>query len=468
VKLTLVPRRHTRGTSQDRRSWARIIGATGAALAVGASTFALTTPADALDMAKVGPVDATTGFPSFYTDNSGLSLAQCIDGSANCGGATATSDGAGGPGIAVAGDGEGFYWSADVTLNSPRGSLHIILAHEGAWATPTQRIVFDRTRVRGSLSQPGAYKLLTPYGTTRIAVGADGVVNQTADPGCGVTAGGACSARMTNWLRSVNAPTGYLGDGVSATLFTGSSLRNEFVLQAPNGAVIGRQKRAILLGKLAPGPAALLSSNTVDFGNTAKVAHRSVGLKNQGDAPLALQGITVAGSKTIKVDPTGCAAPGRASLASGASCAVNLTYTPGKLTSSKATLVINDNSTAGSHRVPVAAMTSSEFSAANAVRFQPAKVGTSSKTRRVVVTNTGVLPLKVKGISINGSGARSFERRAGQAPVCAKGSTVRPHASCALYVAFAPKSFGAKTANLTVRTNAASSPDAVRLSGRGR
>jgi hypothetical protein len=210
----------------------------------------------------------------------------------------------------------------------------------------------------------------------------------------------------------------------------------------------------------------VLSSNAVNFGNTTKVVHRSVGLKNQGTAPLTLQSITVPGANTIKVDPTGCAA--QASLASGASCAVNLTYRPGKLQTSKATLVINDNSTAGVHRVPVVAATSSEFSAPNALRFNAAKVGSSSNTRRVVVTNTGVQPLRVKGISITGSGARSFQRRSGQAPACAKGSVVRPRASCALYVGFAPKSFGAKTANLSVRTNAPSSPDVVRLTGRGR
>jgi len=467
VELTTVPGRNTRGTRQGHtRSWGRLVGAVGAALAVGASTIALTTPADALDTANTGPIDAATQFPSFYTDNSGLSLQPCIDGSANCGSATAADDGAGGPGIAVAPDGEGFYWMATATVNSPRGSIDVEFAHEGAWATATQPIVFDRTRIRGDLT-PGRYTLLTPYGRTRFSAVGTGQrnVNLTQDPTCGLPAG-ACVAKMTNWLASTSAPTGYLGDSVSATPVTGSALRNELVLLNANGAVIGRTKRFVVMGKLAAGPAAMLSSNAVDFGNTAKVAHRRVALKNQGTQPLNLQSITATGANTIKVDPTGCAA--RASLASGASCSVNLTYTPGRLKASKATLVINDNTTAGLHRVPVTAMTSSEFSAQRAVRFKPIKVGSTSNTRRVVVTNSGVQPLRINGISINGSGARSFDRRTGKAPVCTKGSVVRPRASCALYVRFAPKTFGAKAANLSVRTNAASSPDAVRLSGRGR
>jgi len=471
VKLTTVPRRDTREAHQRQaRSWARRTGAVGAVLALGAASIALTVPAGATDTAHTGPaVTALGGFPAYYTDDSGISVQPCVDASANCGGATALDDGAGGPGMAVAGDGEGFYWSADATLNTPRGSLQVITAQEAAWASPTQPIVFDRLRVRGHLNQSGTYTLLTPYGTKKFEAGP--VADQrnvfdTEDLSCAMTVGGACAGHVTNWLRAVNAPVGFLGDSASATQFTGGTVRNEFVLKAPNGAVIGRTPRAIIMGKLADGPAALLSAGSVDFGNSAKLTRRTFTLTNQGTAALTLQSITVAGANTIKVAPTGCG--GRASLAAGADCAVNLLYRPGARKVSNATLVINDDTIAGVHRIPVKAQTSSEFSARSAVNFKAVKVGSSSNTRRVVVTNTGVKPLKVKGIAINGSGARSFERRSGRAPVCTKGVVVKPRKACALYVGFAPKTFGAKNATLTVRTNAASSPDVVRLSGRGR
>ena len=471
MKLTTVPRRNTQETRQGHvRSWARLIGATGAALAMGAASLALTAPAGATDTAHTGPaVAALGGFPAYYTDDSGISVQPCVDASANCGGATAIDDGAGGPGMAVAGDGEGFYWTADATLNTPRGSLQVIMAQEAAWASPTQPIVFDRLRVRGHLSQSGIYTLLTPYGSKKFEAGPVAEqrnVFDTEDLSCAMTVGGGCAGHVTNWLRAVNAPVGFLGDSASATRFTGGTVRNEFVLKAPNGAVIGRTPRAIIMGKLAAGPAALLSADSVDFGNTAKLGRRTVTLTNQSTDALTLQSITVAGANTISVAKTGCA--GRASLASGASCAVNLVYRPGARKVSNATLVINDDTIAGVHRIPAKAMTSSEFSARRAVSFKTVKVGSSSNTHRVVVTNTGVKPLKVKGIAISGSGARSFERRVGRAPVCTKGAVVKPRKACALYVGFAPKTFGAKTANLTVRTNAASSPDVVKLSGRGR
>ena len=325
-----------------------------AVLAVGVATLAVTGPAEGLNTRKIGGPDAT-GFPSHYTDNFGTSLQLCIDGSVRCGGATALDDGAGGPGVSVAPDGEGFYWMATATLRTPRGTIDVEFAHEAAWANATRRIVFDRTRIRGHMRQ-GRYTLLTPYGVTRFsAVGNDQRnVNLTRDPGCAQTpgAGARCSAKMTNWLRSTRAPRGFLGNGVTPTTVKGGTERNDLILLA-GGKKIGRTARFVITGQLADGPAALLSRDSVDFGKTAKVAHRSIMLRNRGNAPLALQGIRMAGAKTIKVNRTGCAA--RASLAPGASCPIDLTYRPGRLNRVSGALLINDNTIAGAHRVRVKA-----------------------------------------------------------------------------------------------------------------
>jgi hypothetical protein len=469
VELNTVPG-SARETHQGRRSWTRLVGTTLAALAVGAASLALTAPAQGLNSAKTGDVDAANGgFPAYYTDDAGISLQPCIDGLAACGGATAADDGAGGPGMGAAPDGEGFYWSAEADLQTARGSLLVIMAQEAAWLSDTQPVVFDRLRVRGHLNRSGTYTLLTPYGSKKFEAGPVAEqrnVFDTEDLDCAMTAGGPCAGHITNWLRAVNAPAGYLGDAATPRRVTGGTVRNEVVLKSPAGKVLGRTKLFTVMGKLADGPAAVLGANSVDFGNTKAVTRRSITLKNAGNASLALQGLRVAGARTIKVAPTGCAA--RTSLGAGASCAVNLVYRPGRSKVSAGTLVVDDNTIAGLHRVPVTAMTSSVFSAQPRVQFTRLKVGSESHARRVVVTNTGVLPLKVKGVSITGHDARSFDRRSGQGPLCVKGARVKPGKACALYVAFAPKTFGVKTASLNVRTNAASSPDSVRLSGRGR
>ena len=342
-----------------RRTPARLVGTALAALAMGVATLAVTGPAQGLNTARTGPADAANGgFPAHYTDDFGISLEPCIDGTARCGGATATDDGAGGPGMAVAGDGEGFYWSATANVRSPRGNLLVIFAHEAAWADPVTPIVFDRTRIRGDL-RPGKYTLLTPYGQMKFSAVGLGArnVNETQDLGCAQAPGATatCSAKMTNWLHAVGAPVGYLGNSASFTEVRGGTFRNNLVLLDGKGQKLGSSARFQVVGKIAANePAAMLSTGAVMFGHTAKVVKRTVMLKNQGTAPLSLQGISVAGAKTFTVSPTGCAA--RTSLASGANCPINITYRPGLRRPTSARLLINDDTIAGIHRVPLKAL----------------------------------------------------------------------------------------------------------------
>jgi hypothetical protein len=333
---------------------ARLAGTIVAALAVGVSTLAVNGPAQGLNLNKIGGPDADHGFPTHYTDDFGVSLTACVDGTARCGGATATDDGAGGPGLGVSPDGEGFYWIATASVNTPRGTIDVEFAHEGAWASATQRIVFDRTRIRGRL-RPGNYTLLTPYGRTRFAAEGTGQrnVNLTQDPTCAMAPGTnqRCSAKMTNWLRAKGAPLGYLGNGVTPTEVTGGPVRNNLVLIAPNGKAIGRTARFVITGKLTDGPAAVLSTMKVEFGKTSKVVKRTVRLRNQGTSRLLLQGVTLKGAKTLKLTRNGCVT--RPSLGPGKVCKVNLTYRPNLKRRSTARLVIDDNTIAGIHRVPV-------------------------------------------------------------------------------------------------------------------
>ena len=254
-------------------------------------------------------------------------------------------------------DGEGFYWMAVATVSTPRGNVDVEFAHEGAWASATQKIVFDRTRIRGNL-RAGNYTLLTPYGRTRFSAVGTGqrTVNLTQDPTCAQASGAnaRCSAKMTNWLWSTAAPVGYLGNGARMATVKGGTLRNNLVLLNSKGQKIGSTARFAITGKLVDGGAPLLSAGAVTFGHTPKVVNRSVMLKNQGNGPLSLQGISLAGAKTFTLRPTGCAA--RASLASGASCPINITYRPGLHRPTSARLLINDDTVAGIHRVPVSAL----------------------------------------------------------------------------------------------------------------
>jgi hypothetical protein len=453
------PGRSPRSFQGRRVPWARLAHV-GSALALGAALLAVTSPAGAIDTGHTGEPDAR-GFPQYYTDDAGLSLDICEDGTANCLGATDAD--------LVPPEGEAFYWMATAELPSTRGTLSVEFALEAAFGELGEPIVFDRLRVRGDLTRAGTYTLLHPYGRTALEAGPPTQqrnVNLTEDLDCALTQGGACGGHIDSFLRSTTPQVGYLGGGDVATVVTGGTVRNELVLRAPNGAVIGRTNQFAVLGKLEPAnPAAVLSTNAVDFGNTRVARQRTVRIRNLGDAPLTFSGIRVVGAQTITVSPSSTCTTAN-TVASGGTCRVDLAYRPGARRVSTANLVVDDDTIAGTHRVALQAMTASEVSSRRRVHFRTRRVGTESRSQRIVVENTGVLPLRFRSVAL--ANTVQFERRTGQAPVCSRTRAVRPNGVCAIYVGFTPRSFGLKTTTLTIRSNAANSPTVISLDGRGR
>jgi hypothetical protein len=192
------------------------------------TALAAMAPSQALDPLGVGPRDATrAGFPAFYTDDSGVALQLCVDGTARCGRATLRSDGAGGPGVSVAPDGEGFYSLATASLSDPDPvtgfNINVEVAAEAAWASRQAPITFDRLRIRGHSNAAGPLTVQTPYGNFRVTAGpatAPVNVNFTQDVGC---PGRNCDftamvtkprAHITSWITNNTHPAGYLGNAV--------------------------------------------------------------------------------------------------------------------------------------------------------------------------------------------------------------------------------------------------------------
>src|SRR5262245_49127753 len=84
-------------------------------------------PAEAMDPDKVGPRDRLQrGFPAYYTDDNGVSLQLCDDGSANCALAR--------PRDLRPPEGEAFYYTATAELSSPGIDISVEWAVEAAWA----------------------------------------------------------------------------------------------------------------------------------------------------------------------------------------------------------------------------------------------------------------------------------------------------------------------------------------------
>ena len=439
-------------------------GGTVAVLSVllAASVLAAMSPAQALNPAGVGPRDPSQhGFPANYTDDAGVALQMCDDGTAACAGATDAT-------LAPT-DGENFYWTATTSLSEPGLSLDIEIAAEAAWAGPNNPVTFDRLRIRGHADTAGPIDVTTPYGSTTVTAedpAEQRNVNFTEDIGC---PGNPCnfaamtsdpSAHITSWIVSATPPAGRVGDGVTSEPAT-VGIGGPAAVASAGGATTDEW---VVMGRLAK-PNAVSLPNVLDFGNVKKATTRAVTMVNLGTAPRTLGKITRAGDKTItKLASATCKAT--TVLNVGQRCKVDLRYKPGAVKRSAATLTINDDTAA--RKVRVKALSASEIKAPQAVQFTAVRSGASGKTRRVVVTNTGSLPLNIRGVSLAGRNPGSFDIRTGAPKVCARGVSIAPGRQCAAYVGFEPNGFGPKKASLKIRSNAVGGVRSIALSGNAR
>ena len=313
-----------------------------------ASALAAMAPSQALDSAGVGPRDSTrASFPAYYTDDDGVALQLCIDGTAKCGGATLRSDGAGGDGVGVGPDGEGFYWMATTSLSGAGFDIDIEFAAEAAWLNARQPMTFDRLRIRGH-SDVGNLTVDTPYGAVTVEAGpATDVrnINFTEDVGCAIA---PCNfrqmttlpeAHITSWITSTTPPAGYLGDAATsepATVGVGGPAADISV-----GTV--STSEWVVMGKKAQ-PNRVLLPGVLNFGNTARVSTRSVTMKNLGTdkaVSRTISAVTLKGSRNFtKAASSTCKAG--VVLAVGDSCRVDVKFKPGARAST-ATLTITDN-----------------------------------------------------------------------------------------------------------------------------
>src|SRR5207245_842106 len=132
--------------------------------------------------------------------------------------------------------------------------------------------------------------------------------------------------------------------------------------------------------------------------------------------------------------------PDGATLAAGANCVLNLTFTPTAASARTATLTITDDaagspqsvSLTGTGVTPPTATLSATSSA-----FGEQRVGTSSAAQTVTLTNSGGAPLNLTSITVTGAQAADFAFAAGNTCPTGAGS-VAPGASCTISVSFTP------------------------------
>ena len=448
------------GSSPRSRQRRRITLAATCLLA--ASCLSLTTTSADAALTRLGPIDPATTFPSFYTDTSGLSLQPCLDGPPLCVGTEAELLGAGA-------GGEGFYYSAQTSVGGFDMAFDLEMAFLDAVTAP---IVFQRLQFasRGGLLAPGGtYTILHPYGTSTCTADASGNIANNA---CRTEAGGAGAndfagalagpiGPFLTWDTFGDAtgapPAGYIGDGDSTPhRVEGGPVRN--LVQVTGPGVSASTTLFNVYGKLAPGPMGSTSQRSIDFGSLTAPASSHITYRSVGTQSISVGSVTPSGPFTVTANTCN-----GVTLASGAQCDIDVTFTPTPGVVSSGALSIADQTgtkvipLTGKGRLGVASLSRSS------VVLADTKVG-QERSDVVTVTNTGDLDLTVAQPRFDGRDP--FDFRVGLIQDgCVAGATLAPGAACNVRVIFSPRSRGIRSAVLNVATSVGT--PAVTVAGTG-
>jgi Bacterial Ig-like domain/Abnormal spindle-like microcephaly-assoc'd, ASPM-SPD-2-Hydin len=447
-------------------------------MALMGAVLAVATPASAAVVA-FGPPDPIKGFPSFYTDDAGLSLQPCLDGPPLC--LSAAAD-------LVSPDGEGFYYNAQATA----GGFIVGEAVEAAFfaAGDGQQTTFQRTQVshrKVGLVPNSTYTITDPYGAFTCSSNAAGdIPNNNA---CRIQTGGAVALDFTSTLggrigpfltwdtigQAGAPPLGYIGDGITPHAVIGSPTGfNKARVEGPganetpsvdmcpdvlgNPADCVESDQWVVAGKTIDGPVGVLSATSLTLpptsvGSTSPA--QSLTYTSVGTAPATISDIKITGAqpKDFTLDDAACLT----TLVPGTSCVMSATYSPATAGLSSADLTITDDSGSSPHTVSLSGSSVGVLSVpATSVSFGQLRVG-SSASRSVTITNTGVAALPAPSLSATGAG---FSASAG---TCT--ASLAPNASCSVAATMQPTAVEPLSGVLTVSSGGATKQ--VSLGGTG-
>jgi hypothetical protein len=210
---------------------------------------------------------------------------------------------------------------------------------------------------------------------------------------------------------------------------------------------------------------ASVSPTTLAFGNQSvgtTSTTKAATFTNSGNVALSITSIAVSGTNASDFAQTNnCGS----SVAAGANCTINVTFTPSVSGSRAANIAITDNATGSPQAV---SLSGTGASTTSGVSFSPSNLGFSnqpvemtSTAQTITLTNSGAASLSITGFNVTGANSSEFAQNNN----C--GSSVAAGANCTIVVLFTPSATGARSAALSVSDNATGSPQSVSLSGTG-
>ncbi|HMD84060.1 MAG TPA: choice-of-anchor D domain-containing protein [Terriglobia bacterium] len=211
-------------------------------------------------------------------------------------------------------------------------------------------------------------------------------------------------------------------------------------------------------------PVVSLSSTSLSFGNQpvgAAGAAQSVTVTNTGSGILSISSIAFTGPNAGDFGQTNNCGT---SVAAGANCTINVTFTPTITGAESATLSVSDNAAgspqtvglSGTGTAPSVSLSTTSLS------FGNQSVGTTSAASAVTVTNNGTASLTFTNITATGDFAV-----AASGTTCSASTPVAATSNCVINVTFTPTATGSRSGSLMLADNASGSPQTVSLSGTG-
>jgi hypothetical protein len=183
---------------------------------------------------------------------------------------------------------------------------------------------------------------------------------------------------------------------------------------------------------------------------------------NSLQVTLSIASISVTGTNAADFSETNnCPS----TLPVGASCTIEVTFTPTQIGPRTAAITITDNAPDSPQSVALSG--TGVVSGPNvtlsttSITFATQLVGTTSTARSVTLTNYGSVALTITSISFTGVDPSDFI----QTNTC--GGVVASTASCTIRISFKPTQGGSRSASLLLVDNASDNPQNVALSGTG-
>jgi hypothetical protein len=181
-------------------------------------------------------------------------------------------------------------------------------------------------------------------------------------------------------------------------------------------------------------------------------------VSNTGTSAVVISSVALTGSNATDFTQNDTCV---ASLAAGASCAIDVTFTPSQLGPRIASITVTDNTAGSPHSVSLSGvgLTSGPNAtlSATSLTFGNENPNTTSPAPSVTLSNYGTMPLNITNITTSAN--------FGATNPC--GSSLASGAGCTVSVTFTPNATGPFTGTLSVTDNAPGSPQTVSLSGAG-